>query len=115
MNETSVQIERNKKIYVWRKADEKDRPHLLPKKAPSGVTKIMMRGYITSKGRGILLPVNGSITSEKYYQVLHDDLLPVINWYYADANFVFDQNNAPCHNSSESRSWLDDRQIRVKQ
>ena len=79
------------------------------------VTKIMMRGYITSKGRGILLPINGSITSEKYYQVLQDDLLPVINWYYADANFVFDQNNAPCHNSSESRSWLDDRQIRVKQ
>ena len=86
-----------------------------PKKARSGVTKIMMRGYITSKGRGILLPVNGSITSEKYYQVLQDGLLPVINWYYADVNFVFDQNNAPCHNSSESRSWLDDRKIRVKQ
>ena len=57
-----------------------------PKKARSGVTKIMMWGYITSKGRGILLPVNGSITSEKYYQVLQDGLLPVINWYYADAN-----------------------------
>ena len=115
MDETSVQIGRNKKIYVWRKADEKNRPHLLPKKARSGVTKIMMRGYIMSKGRGILLPVNGSKTSEKYYQVLQDGLLPVINWYYADVNFVFDQNNAPCHNSSESRSWLDDRQIRVKQ
>ena len=95
MGETLVQIGKNKKIYVWRKADEKDRPHLLPKKARSGVTKIMMRGYITSKGRGILLTVNGSITSEKYYQVLQDGLLPVINWYYADANFVFDQNNAP--------------------
>ena len=111
MDETSVQIGRNKKIYVWRRADEKDRPHLLPKKARSGVTKIMMRGYITSKGTGILLPGNGSITSEKYYQVL----LPVIKWYYTDANFVFDQNNTPCHNLSESRSWLDDRQIRMKQ
>ena len=88
MDETSVQIGRNKKIYVWRKADEKDRPHLLPKKARSGVTKIMMRGYITSKERGILLPVNDSITSEKYYQVLQDGLLLVINWYYADANFL---------------------------
>ena len=115
MDETSVQIGRNKKIYVWRKADEKDRPHLLLKKARSSVTKIMMRRYITSIGRGILLPFNGSITSEKYYQVLQHGLLPVINWYYADANFVLDQNNAPCHNSSESRSWLDDRQIRVKQ
>ena len=109
MDETSVQIGRNKKIYVWRKADEKDCPYLLPKKARSGVTKIMMRGYITSEGRGILLLDNDSITSEKYYQVLQDGLLPVINWYYGDANFVFDQNNAPCHNSSESKSWLDDR------
>ena len=115
MNETSVQIGGNKKIYVWSKADEKDRPHLVPKKARSGVTKIMMRGYITSKGRGILLPVNVSITSEKYCQVLQDGLLPVINWYYADANFIFGQNNAPCHNSSESRNCLDDRQIRVNQ
>ena len=91
MDETSVQIGRNKRIYVWRKADEKDRPPLLTKKTRSGVTKIMMRGYITSKGRGILLPVNGSITSEKYCQVLQDGLLQVIIWYYADANFVFDQ------------------------
>ena len=50
-----------------------------PKKLVQASTKIMMWDYITSKGRGILLPVNGSITSEKYYQVLQDGLLPVIN------------------------------------
>ena len=115
MDETSVQIGGNKKIHVWRKADEKDGSHLVPKKAHSGVTKIMMRGYITSKGRGILLPVDVSITSDKYCQVLQDGLLPVINWYYADGKFIFGQNNTPCHNSSESRNWLDDRQIRVNQ
>ena len=115
LDETSVQIVANKKIYVWRKTDEKDRPHLVPKKARSGVTKIMMRGYITSKGRGMLLPVNVSITSEKYCQVLQDGLLLVINWYYADGNFIFGQNSSPCHNSSESRSWLDETQIRVSQ
>ena len=103
-----------KKIYVCRKADEKDRPHVVPKKARSGVTKIMIRGYITSKGRDILLPVNVSKTSEKYCQVLQDGLLLVINWYYADGNFIFGQNNGPCHNSSES-SWLDETQIKVNQ
>ena len=115
LDETSVQIEGNKKIYVWRKVDDKDRPHLVPKKARSGVTKIMMRGYITSKRRAIFLPVNVSITSEKYCQVLQDGLLPVINCYYADGKFIFGQNNASCHNSSESRNWLDDRQIKVNQ
>ena len=89
MDETSVQIGGNEKIYVWRKTDEEDRPHLVHKKARSGVTRIMMWGYITSKGRGIFLPVNVSITSEKYCQVLQDGLLPVINWYYTDGNFIF--------------------------
>ena len=114
-DETSVQIGGNKKIYVWRKADEKDRPHLVPKKARSGVIKVMMWGSITSKGKGILLPVNGSITSEKYCQVLQDGLLPVIDWYYPDGDFIFVHDNAPCHSSSETRNWLDDRQIRVSQ
>ena len=53
-------------IYVWRKADEKDDPHLVSKKSRSGVINVMMWGCITRKGRGILLPVNDSITSEKY-------------------------------------------------
>ena len=114
-DETSVQIGGNKKIYVWRKVDEKDRPHLVPKKARSGVIKVMMWGCITSKGRVILLPVNGSITSETYCQVLQDGLLPVIDCYYPDGNFIFVQDNAPCHSLSETRNWLDDRQIRMSQ
>ena len=94
-------------IYVWRKADEKDGPHTVPKKSRSGVVNVMMWGCITSKGRGILIPVNGSMTSEKYCQVLQDGHLPVIEWYYDDGNFIFVQDNAPCHNSSETRNWLD--------
>ena len=91
-------------IYVWRKADEKDGPHLVPKKSRSGVINVMMWGYIRSKGRGISLPVNGSITSEKYCQVLQDGHLSVIEWYYDDGNFTFVQDNDPYHYSSETRN-----------
>ena len=42
LDETSVQIGGSEKIYDWGKADEKDRPYLVPKKARSGVTKTMM-------------------------------------------------------------------------
>ena len=102
-------------IYVWRKADEKDGPHLTPKISRSGVINVMMWGCITSKGRGILLPVNGSITSEKYCQVLQDGHLPVTEWYYDDGNFIFVQDNASCHNSSDTKNWLDGHQISVSQ
>ena len=94
-------------IYVWRKAYEKDGSHVVPQKSRSGVINVMMWGYITSKERGILLPINGFITSEKCCQVLQDGHLPVIEWYYDDGNFIFVQDNAPCHNSSETRNWLD--------
>ena len=76
----------------------------------------MMWDCITSKGRGILLPVNGSISSEKYCQVLQDGQdghLPAIDRYYGDGSFIFVQDKAPCHKSSETRNWLDVHQISV--
>ena len=75
----------------------------------------MMWGCITSKGKGILLPVDGTITSSKYCQVLQDGLLPTIDWYYPDSNCIFVQDNTPCHKSAETLEWLNDRQIRVSQ
>ena len=65
-NETKVQIGPEKRIYVWRRIDEKDRPHLVQKKPRSKTLFVMMWGSITSKGKGILLPVEGTLNSQKY-------------------------------------------------
>ena len=40
-------------IYVWRKADEKDGPHLVPKKSRSGIINVMMWGCIMTKEASI--------------------------------------------------------------
>ena len=48
-DKTSVQIGGKKKVHIWSKADEKDRPHLVPKTPRSNVIQVMMWGCITSK------------------------------------------------------------------
>ena len=68
---------------------------------------------ITSKGKGILLPVVGSIISQQYCQVLQDGLLLVPDWYFTDGDAVFVKNDAPSHASSETRYWLDQHHIEV--
>ena len=47
--------------------------------------------------------------------MLQDGHLPVIEWYYDDENFIFVQENAPCHISYETRNWLDGHYISVSQ
>ena len=77
----------------------------------------MMWGCITSKGKGILLLVDGTIISSKCCQVLQDGLLPTIGWYYyyPDSDCICVQDNAQCHKSTETLEWLNDRQIRASQ
>ena len=104
-----------KKDHVWSKVDEKDRPHLVPKAPRLDVIQVMMWGCKTSKGKAILLPVDDTISSSKYCQILQDSLLLIIEWYYPYGDFIFVQDNAPCHKSAETLEWLSERQIRVCQ
>ena len=70
---------------------------------------------ITSKGKAILLPVDDTISSSRYCQIFQDSLLQIIDWYYPDGDFVFVQDNAPCHTSAEILEWLNERHIKVCQ
>ena len=91
-----------KKNYVWSKADEKDRPHLVPKALHSNVIQVMMWELITSKGKAILLPVDDTISSSTYCHILQDSLLQITDLHYPDSDFVFVQDNAPCNTSAET-------------
>ena len=91
-----------RKKNVWSKADEKDRPHLVPKALRSNVIQVMMWDCITSKGKAIPLPVDNTISSSRYCQILQDSLLQIIDLYYPDSDFIFVQDNAPCHTSAET-------------
>ena len=65
----------------------------------------MIWGAITIIGVGILLPmaIEGNIDSKKYCQILQDGLLPVLDWFYPEGDYVFVHDNAPVHSSEGKR------------
>ena len=43
--------------------------------------------------------------------MLQDDLIPVLDWFCPEGDYVFVQDNAPIHPSAETSKWMEDRQI----
>ena len=75
-NETQVVIGQNKKVYAWR------RPHEIWQSGCLGDGKqrklsVTFWGYITYKGVGNLVPVDGNIDSHKYVNILETSFISV--------------------------------------
>ena len=80
-DETKIEIGNNRKVYVWRKVDERLRPECIGLyQGRNYKTKfsVMFWGCISYYGLGTLTPVVGNLNSEKYINILDDNLWPVI-------------------------------------
>lgn len=62
-------------------------------------------------GPGPLIHIDGTMNSERYKQVLTDHLLPYRTRHFRNGRAVFQHDNAPCHQSQETTSFLQRRQI----
>ena len=47
--------------------------------------------------------------------MLQDDLIPVLDWFCPEGDYVFVQDNAPIHSSAETSKWMEDRQINASE
>jgi hypothetical protein len=57
----------------------------------------MFWGCISYYGVGTLTPVVGNLNSEKYINILDDNLWPVIAQHFPTSSYIFQEDNAPCH------------------
>ena len=71
----------------------------------------MFWGCVTSNGVGALVPVSGTVDSQKYIEILENYLRSSISWYFGDDAVTFQQDNAPCHVSRVVREYLDENDI----
>jgi len=97
-DESQVVIGVNKRVYIWRRDDEKYRPHLICQR-PNRKLSLMIWGCVCYEGIGILAAVQGNINSVKYIDILEKNLLPTIVWYFEDDNYIFMDDNATVHRS----------------
>ena len=86
-DETQVVFGKDRKMYIWRRQEEKWAPRCLGMHAdpdPILKTSVMFRGCITYSGVGTLVPVNGNINSEKYVDILERNLWPVVTIFFSN-------------------------------
>ena len=95
---------------VWRQPGERFISASLVPTVKHGGGKIMVWGMMTADGPGPIHRVVGSMNSAQYFQVLEDKMLPAARAKYG-SNFIFQQDNAPCHVSKVMRAWFDDDSV----
>lgn len=97
---------------VRRKPNEKFHKQCLKSsvKFPQGV---MIWGCIGSRGTGSICILNRTMNTEVYVDVLEHKLLPTVEKYFGDGNFIFQQDNASCHKSNNSKKWLEENNVPV--
>jgi transposase len=115
-DETRIEIGNNQKWYVWRKSNERLRPEcnwLYRGKNYRAKFSVMFWGCITYYGVGTLTAVDGNMNSDKYINILDNNLWPVIARHFPATDFIFQEDNAPCHVSRQSNQWKSDNNIRT--
>ena len=98
-DETKVILDKDRKVFIWRKSDEAWRPECLGMysgHSPRKNVSAMFWGCISYNGIGTLTPVDGNIDSEKYIEVLDQHLWPVIAKEFPNGAGYFRRTIARC-------------------
>ena len=105
-DETSLCVEGRGFQYVRRGSGERLRTcHLSQRsKFPQ---KVMFWGCFCATGLGSLHECKGSVNTIAYISLLQSQLMPQIsNWFSNSTSWTFVQDNAPCHKSKTTMTWL---------
>ena len=95
-DETKIEIGNNRKVYAWCKVDERLRPEcngLYQGRNYKTKFSVMFKGCISYYGVGTLTPVVGNLNSEKYTNILDDNLWPVIAQHFPTSPYIFQEDN----------------------
>ena len=75
-------------------------------------SKVMVWGAFSFKGKSKLLFVNGMLNGQGYVKLLKSHLIPFARRCH-DKNYIFQQDNAPCHTCRVSSDFLNSKRINV--
>lgn len=113
-DETQIVIGKHKRIFVWRKDEEKYEPYCVGQYGDSerkSVTSFMFWGCVCYDGVGTLTAVNGNMNTDNYIQVLDENLWPVVARHFPNQPWIFQEDNAPCHVSRAANAWKTEKNI----
>ena len=68
-------------------------------------------GCITFNGVGTLCRVDGNINSQKYINILEDNLWPVVVRHFPGNDYLFMDDNAPVHRSQATKDYINANRV----
>ena len=71
----------------------------------------MIWACFSTKGKSDLVFIEGTVNSTVYQQILNDELLKYIEKYFSGFEYIFQQDNAPCHTSKSTTNYLESNNI----
>ena len=73
----------------------------------------MFWGVISEDGPIAVVPINGTMTANKYIETLENHLMPFIDNQPLSKQYSFQQDNAPCHKARKTMDFFRDNAIDV--
>lgn len=113
-DETQIVIGKNRKVYVWRKDEEKYLPQCVGQYSDferRNVTSVMFWGCVCYDGVGTLVEIDGNMNTDKYIETLDNYLWPVVARHFQNRPWIFQEDNAPCHVSKAANKWKTENNI----
>lgn len=98
--------------YVRRSVGEAYKPQCVLPTVKHPLT-VMIWGCFSARGAGRIHVCEGRMNAEKYLKVMEDKLLKSARDLYKDEEWIFQQDNAPCHTAKRCKEWFDTHGVKV--
>ena len=109
-DESPVVVGTNNRIYVRRKDNEVNNPHLVCP-SPRRKVSVMVWDCLLYYGIGTLCHVAGIINAQKYINIIDNNFWPIIAWHFRNNEYTFMDGNAPVHGANIVKTYKETNQI----
>ena len=111
-DESTVELFSSKRrVFVTRRPGERYKKECMVPSVHFGGGKLMVWGCFCSNGLGELRRVQGTMDQHSYKTMLIDAMIPSAERLFNGDQFIFQQDNAPCHKARSGTELLQERQI----
>jgi hypothetical protein len=99
----------NGPVRVYRPQGTRYNAEYMKESARSGRVSVLVWGWISSRGIGLLHRIDGRLNRAQYLHILRDIMVPSVQETYPDRIINFQQDRSPVHKSQPLQGWLADQ------
>ncbi len=106
-------IKRKNKNKIWRTKNERCKEGCMKVAATGGGGRVNFYGTITSEGTGCFRIYNESTDSDVYCDILANYLIPTVQLYQMENNYLYQHDNSRFHISRQTQTKLHELGVKV--